>query len=403
MTVRTAMIVWNTFVADARVRNEAKTLTEAGYQVDIYARMPKEGAPSKEELWPGATLHRFPRTPKYGSGEAFVVRGRRRWLWWMHAFTQVLVQLRVVLEIARSRPDVVHGHDVNTAIPAYLAAKLSRARFIYDAHEFSLDREGYGHRLKKIVGCIEGCLMPRADATICTTPALARVFARTYGVPRPIPLGNWPRTRPAGTASVNLREWTQTPSERPLVLYQGGLQPGRGLLRLVDAAARVPQVNLVLMGEGRLKEELQKRIDAHGEEVAKRIHLHPAVPLADLLDITATADIGVHPLQGGCLNHAYASPNKIFEYLHAGLPVVTSDLPEMRRIIGTETEDPPGVLAKESTEDLADTLLRLAQDPDRRSHLSIAANKAATRYCWEAQELILLGIYRNLLANKLCS
>lgn len=394
------MIVWNTFSSDARVRNEAKTLTAAGYQVDIFARMPIGGAAQEEFLWPGATLHRFPKHTKRGSGETFSVKRRSNLLWWLHALGQAFVQFHITLAIVRLRPDIVHGHDVNTAIPAFLAAKLSRARFIYDAHEFSFDRAGYGRRLKRVVGWIESYIMPRADACICTTPALARAFSRIYGVARPTALGNWPRKRPLGTASTNLREWSQTPSDRSLVLYQGGLQPGRGLLKLVDAVARVPQISLVLMGEGRLREDLQRRVQAYGTEVRQRIHFHPAVALDELPAVTGTADIGVHPLQGDCLNHAYASPNKIFEYFHAGLPVVASDLPEMRRIIGSNLEESPGVLTKETTKDLAHALKMLGQNANLRKQLAKAAIRASQQYCWEAQEHILLGIYQKVLSSE---
>src|SRR5690606_27547898 len=135
-------------------------------------------------------------------------------------------------------PDVVHAHDVNTLPTAWLAAALSGARLVYDAHEISTDREGY-RPVRNLVAGIEKRLMPRADAAITTTTLRAKFFARAYGVPRPLVLANMPRLAEIPRSS-RIRDALRLNREWPIVLYQGGIQQGRGLERLAQAAEHVP-------------------------------------------------------------------------------------------------------------------------------------------------------------------
>jgi glycosyltransferase involved in cell wall biosynthesis len=117
------------------------------------------------------------------------------------------------------------------------------------------------------------------------------------------------------------------------LLYQGGLSTGRQLEALVSAMAlvQVTGVHLVILGDGPLQPALQKLAVAPGAQ--GRVHLHPAVPQSELLAWTAAADAGVIPYQPTCLNNLYCTPNKLFEFIAAGLPILASDLPEIRAIV----------------------------------------------------------------------
>ena len=116
-----------------------------------------------------------------------------------------------------------------------------------------------------------------------------------------------------------------------MVLYQGGLVPGRGLDVCVRAAAHFPDgVHLVFIGKGKSLDELTALADELG--VTDRVHFLPAVEPGELPVYTAAADVGVIPYQPVSSNNEYALPNKVFEYTGAGIPFVASDLPELRRI-----------------------------------------------------------------------
>jgi glycosyltransferase involved in cell wall biosynthesis len=201
--------------------------------------------------------------------------------------------LALLARMVQQRPEVVHAHDVNTLPTAWLAAKLSGAKLVYDAHEISTSREGYSG-FRKLVACVEGVLMPRADGTITTTEARAKFFARAYGIERPVVLQNRPRIQ-AIQQSNRIREELALSQPWPIVLYQGGVQQGRGLERLVRVAAQVPDTYFVFIGGGRLDASL--RSIAAELRLEDRVRFIPTVALADLPSYTASADIGVQPIE----------------------------------------------------------------------------------------------------------
>lgn len=399
--MRVAMIVWNEFLNDARVRKEAETLQKTGrYSLTVFA-LHTPGRTRKDELYAsGIRVLRTARRPFMRSeASAGIVSSQvasaelPRWRMLRmtskilsRAWTHAVIITRVVL----SRPEVIHAHDVNTLPSAWLAAILSGARLVYDAHEISTDREGYSD-VRGLVGWVEKRLMPRADAAITTTEARAKFFARAYGVPRPVVLQNRPRFSTARRTD-RIRRELGLQDHWPIVIYQGGLQQGRGLENLVAAAAKIQDAHFVFVGGGRLANRLELQVQTMG--LGKRVHFIPTVSLDDLPSYTASADIGVQPIENTCLNHFTTDSNKLFEYMMAGLPVVASDLPEIRRIVaGREF----GLLVPAGSQDhLTQALQTLVSDSAKRSQFAENARRAARTLNWDEQEQKLLDLYRGL-------
>jgi glycosyltransferase involved in cell wall biosynthesis len=293
----------------------------------------------------------------------------------------------------RSRPDVVHAHDVNTLPTAWLVAVMTRSPLVYDAHEISTDREGYSS-FRSLVGWVEKRLMPRAVGTITTTDTRAKFFARAYGIPRPLVLQNRPRLT-AVNHSQRIRDELHLEKPWPIVLYQGGLQQGRGLERLVDVAAQVEKAYFVFIGGGRLESVLKDR--ARFLQLESRVHFIPTVPLRELPYYTASADIGVQPIENTCLNHFSTDSNKLFEYVVAGLPIVASSLPEIRKVV---QKHDLGLLVKPgSTGELVAALRKLLADPALREHYHVNTSRAASELNWEEQEQGLVKLYENILSR----
>ena len=400
---RVAMIVWNEFRNDARVLKEAETLAAAGHRVIVHALHLPGVTLEREVISNGVEVVRVARSPfsrlsrpvTGGTAAAPVNSGR------IGRMSPVAKALRIAARgwthlvllwlMARLRADVVHAHDVNTLPTAWLAARLSRARLVYDAHEISTSREGYSS-FRKLVGLVEKALMPRADGTITTTEARAKFFARAYGIARPLVLQNRPREqRPQ--ASERIRHELGLIESWPIVLYQGGVQQGRGLERLVRVAAQVPGAYFVFIGGGRLDASL--RLIAQELRLEDRVRFIPTVALADLPSYTASADIGVQPIENTCLNHYTTDSNKLFEYVQAGLPVVASDLPEIRRIV--RQHDLGLLVTAGDSETLAVALRRMVGDAQLRAHHAARARAAAPALSWEVQEHLLVELYHRIL------
>lgn len=399
---RIAMIVWNEFHNDARVLKEAQTLQAAGHEVTVFALHTPGVTLEKERLENGTHVVRVARSPLWklrksrttvspavsASGAIGRLSPTRQVL---RIVARLWTHLGLLARIAWHRPTVVHAHDVNTLPTAWMAAKLCGAKVVYDAHEISTSREGY-NSFRGLVARVERTLMPRVQGTITTTDARAKFFARAYGIPRPVVLQNRPRFT-VSPANDRIREELGLTQAWPVVIYQGGLQQGRGLERLVRIAATVPETYFVFVGGGRLAKPLSEISQMRG--LTEQVHFIPTVSLADLPSYTASADIGVQPIENTCLNHFTTDSNKLFEYLIAGLPVVATDLPEIRRIVRAYDI---GLLVRDRDDAaLSAALNQLSSDPQLRKALAQNASQAAAQLNWEQQEDQLLNLYQTVL------
>lgn len=402
-----AMIVWNEFLNDARVLKEAQTLQKAGYQVRVFAlhkpgvTQPRETledgiqvirvSPDMVSLWPTRK-----QAPQDAAAKALPQKGSRSSapVLMLRACGRVWAHLKFFANVVSYRPDAVHAHDVNTLPTGWLAAITSRAPLIYDAHEISTSREGY-KGIRRIVGFIEKHLMPRASGVITTTEARSKFFARAYGVVRPTVLQNRPRYL-SRSNTHRIRDELGLEKQWPIILYQGGLQQGRGLHKLVHAAVLVPDAYFVFIGGGRLTQSLINLSQSLG--VSDRVHFIPTVKLAELPEYTASADIGVQPIENTCFNHFTTDSNKLFEYLIAGLPIVATNLPEIRKVV--EKHEVGLLLNGKDIQALATALKTLIENPHMRKIMAGNSDRAALELNWEEQENKLVELYNQLLGKN---
>jgi len=402
---KVSMIVWNEFLNDARVMKEAQTLQRAGYQVRVFALHTPGVTQQQAVLDDGIEVVRVARSPLWklrkknlqpavkagGESQQSAPVNPSLKLLVLRAVSRGWTHLALLFKMLEYRATVVHSHDVNTLPTAWLAAKLSRARLVYDAHEISTSREGY-KSLRKVVGFVEKQLMPSANGTITTTDARAKYFARAYGVERPLVLQNRPRLIES-PPSNRIREELGLVEPWPIVLYQGGLQQGRGLEKLVRTAQHVPDCYFVLIGGGRLTQPLTQL--AQELNLQHKVHFIPTVALAELPSYTASADVGVQPIENTCLNHYTTDSNKLFEYVIAGLPVIATDFPEIRRIVRSNDI---GLLVPANNEQaLSRTIIQLLEDPALRARFASNARKTAQNLNWESQEKCLVDLYERVL------
>lgn len=394
--IKVAMLVCNSFLNDARVRKEAETLVKAGYQVTVHALAVPGLAPNSEILPSGIRVHRH--GGDHASKKAPLGRNKPERSK-LDVMALILSRLRALLSMGwttfRSRPDIVHAHDVNMLPTAWIAARLTKAPLIYDAHEISTDREGY-RSFRGVVGWIEKHLVPRAAGMITTTDARAKFFARAYGVSRPLVLQNRPRFVEV-SRSNRIKKELGLKELWPVVLYQGGLQPGRGLDRLIRAAVNVDSTYFVFIGGGSQADDLKRLVSDLNLE--QSVYFIDTVPLDELPSYTASADIGVQPIENTCLNHFTTDSNKLFEYVIAGLPVIASQLPEISRVV--RQHDLGLLVPAGDTEALASAILELVKEPGKRTYYRLNAEKAAQSLNWETQEASLVALYHHVLGNHI--
>ena len=287
------------------------------------------------------------------------------------------------------RAKCINVHGLSTLA---LGVKLKRhhgCKLIYDTHELETKvlaargvRRIYAERLERAM--IHNC-----DAVVCVSDGIADWYATHYGITRPLVVRNVPdqRSRVVAKAAGDLRARCAVPPNALLFLYQGRITAGRQVEHFLEVFAKVPpERHLVFMGQGELAEAVRR---ANGRS---NIHYHPPVPPSEVLAYTAQADVGLVGMENTCLNHWLSLPNKLFECLAAGTPVIVPDLPEMKRVVDQYR---CGWSWSGETEQLVSFIRQLSIEEVRAKQEG--ALVASRELSWETEEQGLLRLYRGLL------
>ncbi len=363
---------------DPRVMREASALAEAGYAVTIVDLEAKGTCPAEEKIDGVYVKHVFM------PDSFFSARLQRRAL-----ITAAQLFVRSALRLIQTPADVYHAHDV-TALPAcYIAALFRRKPLIFDAHEMPLAERPLSEMsrsrrwLHTFLAVLFTFLIKRCTGIITVSPPIVQEMSKRYHIPTITLVRNVPVYR-AVAKSDRLRQRLGLSANIRIALYQGNLQPDRGLDRLVRAAAFLEQdIVIVMMGKNAKTTQAQLEALIASEGVADRVKILPPVPYTELLDWTASADIGLNVASADhSLNVRYFLPNKFFEYLMAGLPVLTSPLEAMVDVVNTY--DVGHVLSSLAPADIGEAINKMLADPGdlARKH-SNALEAARSEFYWE--------------------
>ncbi len=233
--------------------------------------------------------------------------------------------------------------------------------------------------------------IPHADEVILTTRSRAAHVSSLHGIPMPTILRNVPE-RIEIEAGWDLRERLGIPPDQRILLYQGSIQEFRGIEETIDALQYLERCVFVVVGYGHHRPVLEALVKQRGLE--DRVRFFGPIPNDELLWYTATADVGMCVIRGTSLSYRWSLPNKLFEYMMAGIPIVASDFEEMGRVVREEgvgevcNPDDPAEIAR-----AVRTVLDASEgDKTYRE----AARAAISRYTWEWEQQVLLDVYRRL-------
>jgi glycosyltransferase involved in cell wall biosynthesis len=240
----------------------------------------------------------------------------------------------------KHRADLVQVHDLPALQAGAELAKSWNVPLVYDAHELYPEQRSFSRPQRRICSAAENVYIKNAQLVFTVNESIAQEMAGRYDIKKPVVLTN-AIDPPAGfdpSASYNLlREKLRLPANRRILLLQGGFAPNRNLNELVQAMVHVkePDVDLVMMGFGDYGQKLQSTAHRLGL-MGKRVYFLPSVPQSELLQHSASADMGIIPYPHVDLNSYYCTPNKLFEFIQAGLPIIANDSPELRRFVDKE-------------------------------------------------------------------
>ena len=292
--------------------------------------------------------------------------------------------------------DIVHAMAY-MGIPVGLdLGRRQRVPVLYDARDIYVDARNLARLpgpARRLFGAIERRWARAAARVVTVNRPYAEVMAARWGVD-PLVVMNASYRRPSAGRLRLIHDRLGLPEEAAVVLYHGGLSPDRGIEQLLAAVPDLPATShLVLLGYG----PLSAAIDVAAADPARRgrVHRLPAVPPDELLDWVASADVVAMPIQPSTLNHRLTTPNKLFEAMAAGVPVVASDLPGMAPIVA---ETGCGVLVDPtSPAAIARAIGGLLADPEAAAAMGRRGHAAAQgTYSWEHQLAVLLAEYGRL-------
>lgn len=424
---RVTMFVWNHFTNDARVMRECITLSESGYDVNLIAIANKKipEAVPYEEINQNFKVH---RVPMYPSALEYYLKHKKRviagtigittlvtpllykfsktsliFLYTSLIATGVILKndklrqntiklirsLRMIKKGYELEADIYHSNDLNTLAQGVICTILHDSKLVYDSHEVQTDRTGYNPDRVKLV---EQTLVKFADETIVENETRAKKHEELYGY-MPKSIHNYSALYDINEVpDVDLYNMHDIDRAKKILLYQGGLQYGRGLEVLIDAMKYIENGVLVIIGDGKLKDELFEKVSENN--LTDKVKFIAKVPLDQLPSYTKQAYVGYQVLQNTSFNHYSASSNKLFEYIMAEVPVISCDFPEIKRVV---EEENIGLTVKEvETKSIVEATQKLIDNPSLREEFSRNCESAKLKYNWENEKENLLNIYNEL-------
>lgn len=369
------MTLSNPYTHDARVQGEARSLARAGYEVTILAWSPG-GTPNPQEGDAGIRVLPIPSS-----------RAMRATPWALARLPGLWRRLYRQGRSVGTRVDLIHAHDFDTLPAAVRLKRHFEVPLVYDAHEMFayLVELSRARPLAAVFAAAERLALRNVDHVLAAGPRHAEYF-RDLGCDRTSVLMHC--RDPPSAAYVSPR------NERMRVVYIGGLEAGRLLLPLAELASEDPAIEVRLGGRGPLEGRIRSLCAAAGGNLT----FLGLVPSGRVLAETLDADVVVATFDPSFRIHALGAPNKLFEALACGRPIVVSRGTWAAEVV---TQEECGLAIDYSKDALRTALRLLRDDPALRARLGRNALRAALeRYNWAQQERTLLRVYRELLDGR---
>jgi glycosyltransferase involved in cell wall biosynthesis len=353
--------VTNDLSYDQRMQRICSTLADAGYDVLLVGRKLKTSLPLSK-----ANYHQHRLTCWFNKGKLFYSE----------------FNIRLFFFLLFKKMDCICAIDLDTILPCYYISKLKGVKRVYDAHEYfsQLDEVISRPKIYRFWKKIEKSMIPRFKNGYTVCDSLAEEFKKNYNanyeVVRNVPL------------LIDSNEQART---EDVILYQGAVNKGRGLDKLALAMKKV-NAKLWICGNGNFMDEMRSVVQAN--DLSENVIFFGMLPPGELKKRTAQAYIAVNPFERAGLNQYLSLSNKFFDYIHAGIPQVTMNYPEYKKI--NDQFKIAELIDRLDAETIANAINKIFNDKDLYLQLKLNCLNAQQEMNWQKEKVKLLDFYKEL-------
>ena len=367
---RVILSVTNDLVTDQRLEKVCDFLVSNGFEILLVGRRYRNSPSLEPRKYATKRLHLI-----FRKGFAFYAE----------------YNLRLFFYLLFKKCDILVANDLDTLLPNFLVSRIRKKKIIYDSHEYFCGLPELEGRpfVTAFWKKIERFCFPHLPEVTTVSSSIAEIYDKEYPqrdnkvkVVRNFPRRNKP-------ALTETRATLGLPEDKKLIVMQGAINKDRGAEELILAMKETDNALLLIIGNGDVIPHLNKLVD--NENLSGKIKFIPRLTPERLFQYTTHCDLGCSLEKDTNANYRYALPNKLFDYIRAGLPVLVSDLPEMKKIIA---ESQVGeTIESHSPSDIAASISSLFADTQRYNYYKQNTKAAAEKYCWENEEGVLRQVY----------
>ncbi|WP_295812767.1 glycosyltransferase [uncultured Apibacter sp.] len=360
--------VINNISTDQRVEKVCNSLFKKGYEIFII----------------GTNLYGLPTLKRPYPTHRFNLVFQKKFL----LFSEFNLKLFWHILFRSDKNTILLANDLDSLLPNYLVSKIKSIPLVFDSHEIYSELPSVQGRFsQKIWKKLERYIIPKIKHFYTVSEGYADFFEKNYGN-RPIVIKNVPliNTKPNKELHITIN-LPKNPHNKKILLYQGVINFSRGIDKMIEAMKFVDNIQFWIIGDGSLRKKYENYTNELNLE--NKVYFLGEIPSEQLKLITPMADLGLSLEEDRGLSYRYALPNKLFDYIHAKIPVLGTYLPEIKKVI--DKDQIGEVISKHSAREISEKInLIIAKG---KSYYLDNLDKASEKYNWEAQEANLLNIF----------
>jgi glycosyltransferase involved in cell wall biosynthesis len=357
--------VFNNLSTDQRVEKVCKTLHEKGYEIDLIGNS-----------WDGLPEMSRPYSFSRIGLNSKILR---------FAYLEFNRKLYFELLKKADKQTILLANDLDTLLPNYWVSKKLKIPLVFDSHEIFTELPSVrGRWVQKIWRILEKNTVPKLKYMMAASESYAQWFEERYKITKPVVVQNFPLKQ------ENLQDYSEK-NQPKIILYQGAINPSRGLDKIIPAMKNLENTELWIAGKGPKYDEYFAL--TQNLKLENKVKFLGRILPEKLREITRKADVGLGIEENNGLSYYFSLPNKVSDYVQARVPIVVSKFPEMKKIV--EKYGVGEMIENHSEEELTRKISKVLENGKEfyRNNLE----KAASELCWENEKPKILALYANVV------